>query len=124
MTRFTSRAGEHVASAVESLGGERRRVIVDGTSFDLDLIALGPATFAWRHGGRVERFHAIREGKVLHLAWRGAVYRLEESDEDAPLAHRGGHGALEAPMPGKVAAVNVVVGQHVTKGQEILVVEA
>ena len=39
-------------------------------------------------------------------------------------AHRHDPGALEAPMPGRVAAVNVSAGQRVAKGEELLVVEA
>ena len=35
-----------------------------------------------------------------------------------------GDGAILAPMPGKVIAVDVTAGQRVTKGQRLLVLEA
>ncbi|MDR3562835.1 MAG: acetyl-CoA carboxylase biotin carboxyl carrier protein subunit [Negativicutes bacterium] len=40
----------------------------------------------------------------------------------APAA--GGAGTISAPMPGKIIAVKVAVGDSVKKGQEVIVVEA
>ena len=86
--------------------------------------ALGPAPFTWRDGRRIETFHCVRDGDVIHLFWRGATYRLEEDTDSSRAAHRPVAGALEAPMPGRVIAVRVAPGQPVSKGQELLVVEA
>ena len=47
-----------------------------------------------------------------------------EEREGARAARRHDPGALEAPMPGRVAAVRVAAGQRVAKGEELLVVEA
>ena len=85
---------------------------------------LGCGTFVWRDGDRVETFHCVRDRHVIHLFWRGAAYRIEEDGESSRSAHRPVSGALEAPMPGRVIAVRVAPGQAVTKGQELLVVEA
>jgi acetyl/propionyl-CoA carboxylase alpha subunit len=86
--------------------------------------ALGCNTFVWREGDRVETFHCVRDKDVIHLFWRGAAYRLEQDTDGARAAHRPVSGALEAPMPGRVIAVRVAPGQAVTKGQELLVIEA
>ena len=88
----------------------------------VELVA--PGIFVWREGTRVETFHCVRDGDVIHLFWRGTVYRLEEDRESLRSAHRSVSGALEAPMPGRVIAVGVEPGQAVKKGQELLVVEA
>jgi acetyl/propionyl-CoA carboxylase alpha subunit len=85
---------------------------------------VAPGIFVWREGARVETFHCVRDGDVIHLFWRGTAYRLEEAGESPGSAHRAVSGALEAPMPGRVTAVRVEPGQAVTKGQELLVVEA
>ena len=85
---------------------------------------VAPGVFVWREGSRVETFHCVRDGDVIHLFWRGTAYRLEEDGESSRAAHRAVSGALEAPMPGRVIAVRVEPGQAVTKGQELLVVEA
>ena len=88
----------------------------------IELVA--PGIFVWRDGTRVETFHCVRDGDLIHLFWRGTVYRLEEDRESLRSGHRSGSGALEAPMPGRVIAVGVEPGQAVKKGQELLVVEA
>jgi 3-methylcrotonyl-CoA carboxylase alpha subunit len=85
---------------------------------------LAPGTFVFRQGDRRETFHCVRDGDVVHLFWRGRAYRLEEETERSRASHRHAGGGLEAPMPGKVIAVNVVPGDTVGKGDELFVVEA
>jgi acetyl/propionyl-CoA carboxylase alpha subunit len=124
MTRFFVGSEERVA-VVQARGQDRTRVVVDGTALDLEVTRLGPGAFVWRGAdGSVEIFYCVRDGRVVHLAWRGATYRIEEREEGASTHTRPTHGALEAPMPGKVMAVRVGVGQRVAKGAEVLVVEA
>lgn len=88
--------------------------------------ALGGGAFVWREGDRVETFHCVRDPQgVIHLFWRGAVYRIEpEAGGGRAAAHRPVSGGLEAPMPGRVIAVRVAAGQPVARGQELLVIEA
>jgi 3-methylcrotonyl-CoA carboxylase alpha subunit len=85
---------------------------------------IAPGVFVWREGDRVETFHCVGDGGVIHLFWRGTAYRIEEDRAGSRAAQRGVSGALEAPMPGRVIAVRVEPGQAVAKGQELLVVEA
>jgi 3-methylcrotonyl-CoA carboxylase alpha subunit len=87
--------------------------------------ATGDGAFFVRDGNAGETIHVVREGDAIHLFWRGAAYVLQEETEAYRSAHRHHHpGGLEAPMPGKVIAVKVAAGQQVTRGQELLVVEA
>lgn len=124
MTRFAV-GGEERTAIVQATGDGRPRVMVDGTPFDLEVTRLGPGAFVWRRGdGHLETFHCVRDGRVIHLSWRGGTYRIEESEEGASAHPRPAHGGLEAPMPGKVIAVRVEVGHRVAKGAEVLVVEA
>lgn len=86
---------------------------------------LGGAAFFLRDGEAGETIHVVRDGDAMHLFWRGAAYVLEEETEAYRATHRQhASGGLEAPMPGKVIAVKVEAGQAVTRGQELLVVEA
>ncbi|MFJ1300206.1 acetyl/propionyl/methylcrotonyl-CoA carboxylase subunit alpha [Pseudomonadota bacterium AL_CKDN230030165-1A_HGKHYDSX7] len=62
----------------------------------------------------------------VHVFRDGATYVLERYDalahaDDAADGHAGG---LTAPMPGKIIAVSVAVGDTVEKGQALLVMEA
>ena len=99
-------------------------VVVDGQTFTMDLKALSAGAFSLRRDAGEETFHCVREGSTIHLFWRGRTYRMEEIDEDRPSGHREGSGGLEAPMPGKVTAIRVAPGDRVSKGAEVLVVEA
>jgi len=124
MTRFAVAGGEHVA-VVQAHGDGRTRVLVDGSTLDLEVTRLGPGSFVRRgDDGRAEAFHCVRDGRIIHLSWRGTTYRIEEREEGASAHPRPAQGGLEAPMPGKVIAVRVGVGQRVPKGAEILLVEA
>jgi acetyl/propionyl-CoA carboxylase alpha subunit len=118
------RCGEEVHAVEVRAQGEGVQVSVDGRALEFILEEAGPGTFLVRHGGARELLHCVRDGDMVHLAWRGVTYRLEHEREGARAASRHPAGALEAPMPGKVTALRVAVGQAVRKGEEVLVVEA
>ena len=97
---------------------------VNGQEVRFTLEPAGPGVFVVRCGDRVATLHLARDGASVHLSWEGVAHVLVEEREGARAAHRHDPGALEAPMPGRVAAVRVVAGQRVAKGEELLVVEA
>jgi 3-methylcrotonyl-CoA carboxylase alpha subunit len=103
------------------LCGDHAHEITEGESPE----DLGGGAFFVRDGDKGETIYCVRDGDAIHLFWRGAAYVLHEETEAYRAAHRAhAAGGLEAPMPGKVIAVKVEAGQAVTKGQELLVVEA
>jgi 3-methylcrotonyl-CoA carboxylase alpha subunit len=99
-------------------------VSVAGEIFRFALSEEAPGVFVFREGSRAVRFHLAREGTTVHLFWDGRVHELTEEREGVRPARRHDAGALEAPMPGRVAAVRAEPGQRVKKGEELLVVEA
>jgi 3-methylcrotonyl-CoA carboxylase alpha subunit len=58
---------------------------------------------------------------VCDLGWN---YMAQVSRNDAPAGHGVHDGEIEAPMPGKVTAVEVSAGEKVAKGQRLLTLEA
>ena len=98
--------------------------VVNGQLLRLSLAAAGEGRFVVEHAGSAATLHLAREGATLHIFWDGVAYTLAQAREGARPATRHETGALEAPMPGRVSSVRVVVGQPVTKGEELLVVEA
>lgn len=118
------RAGSREHRVDVRSSAEGQRVVVDGATFAPDISELSPGTFLLRRDGSLETFHCVRVGRTIHLSWRGSVYRLEEVDDEDASAHRSPSGTLEAPMPGKITAVRVGIGERVSKGDEVLVVEA
>ena len=89
---------------------EKRKVIVDGVEFEVEIDGDGP------------NFTATVEGKSFHI----------EIPDAAPVAKkkRGGSGkkkkggTVSANIPGKVVTVEVEEGQRVEEGQVILILEA
>lgn len=89
---------------------EKRKVIVDGVEFEVEIDGEGP------------NFTATVEGKSFQI----------EIPDAAPVAKkkRGGSGkkkkggTVSANIPGKVVTVEVEEGQRVEEGQVILILEA
>jgi 3-methylcrotonyl-CoA carboxylase alpha subunit len=104
--------------------GDALEARVDGREVRFALEPAGPGVYVVRAGGRAATLHLAADGSLVHLSWDGVAYSLEEEREGRRPAHRHDPGALEAPMPGRVAAVRVVCGQRVAKGEELVVVEA
>jgi 3-methylcrotonyl-CoA carboxylase alpha subunit len=113
--------GGHEHEVEPGTGGH---AVVDGRPITVTVEPAGDGVFFVREGDAGEIIHCVREGDAIHVFWRGAAYVLEEETEAWRAAHRHAPGGLEAPMPGKVIAVKVEAGQHVSRGQELVVVEA
>jgi len=97
---------------------------VNGQPLQLSLEMAGEGRCLVKREAGTSTLHFAREGATLHLFWEGVAYRLTEAREGARRAAHQESGALDAPMPGRVSAVKVAVGQSVAKGEELLVVEA
>jgi 3-methylcrotonyl-CoA carboxylase alpha subunit len=99
-------------------------VSVLGETFSFSVEEESTGVFVLRSGSRTVRFHMAREGTTTHLFWDGAAYCLADEREGERPGRRHDTGALEAPMPGRVAAVKAEPGQRVARGDELLIVEA
>ncbi len=83
-------------------------------------------------GSRSRTLAVLREGETWLVQWAGervAVTVLDErsrrlQDMAAKQGSSGGGAVVRAPMPGLVLRVEVQVGQHVTAGTGLLVLEA
>ncbi|MDV9172192.1 biotin/lipoyl-containing protein, partial [Streptomyces sp. W16] len=81
--------------------------------------------FVLRLDGLVHTFTALPDG--TWLGRDGDAWHVRDHDPVAASlsgADRSGAGSLTAPMPGTVTVVKVAVGDQVTAGQSLLVVEA
>ncbi|OZI55091.1 acetyl/propionyl/methylcrotonyl-CoA carboxylase subunit alpha [Bordetella genomosp. 5] len=138
------RLGDHYRQTLRWIDqGEARDVVLTrhGTTWTLS-IGERSHTLRWQavRGANPELCHGLRvsldereiTGDVVlhadraHVFRDGATYVLERYDalahaDDAADGHAGG---LTAPMPGKIIAVSVAVGDTVEKGQALLVMEA
>ncbi|MDQ0991040.1 acetyl/propionyl/methylcrotonyl-CoA carboxylase subunit alpha [Streptomyces sp. V3I7] len=85
----------------------------------------GEDRFAFRLDGLTHTFAALPDG--TWLGRDGDAWQVRDHDPVAASLTRAGHAgadSLTAPMPGTVTVVKVAVGDEVTAGQSLLVVEA
>jgi 3-methylcrotonyl-CoA carboxylase alpha subunit len=78
------------------------------------------------YAGRTVRFAYAADGPVTWLGRDGAAWAIGEAPPPALRGARAGSadGTVRSPMPGTILAVHVTVGDTVSAGQPVLVVEA
>jgi 3-methylcrotonyl-CoA carboxylase alpha subunit len=122
--RLEEAGSEHLVSVCPQASGGCV-VASQGRSAVARLSRGDPAAFAITLDG--VRFSAtvLRRDAALTVVLSDAIYRLDLID---PLSsgdrEQGGAEGLTAPMPGKVLAVHVAPGDHVVRGQLLMVLEA
>lgn len=81
-----------------------------------------------RFGGRVHRYHVLREDNALHVWVDGNAYRFDRIQSTARRAGAAGAGKasnqLTAPMPGTVLKVNGKPGDRFEAHAPIIVMES
>src|SRR4051794_28517290 len=121
---------------LQASGGEPVTVRVRGRAEDAQ-VCVGEgvplAASAHRDGDRLtvtldgvtHRFAVVHAGGTLWLAAEGRVTALREHERLHTAAEGGAaSGAVASPMPGTVTVVQVAVGDEVSAGTPLLVVEA
>jgi pyruvate carboxylase subunit B len=92
-------------------GGKLHSIIADNTGFEFELVRSNGGFDIWHGSGQLraevvdEKTERLR--KLMGVSATGAKA-----------------GVLKAPMPGLVIKIEVEVGQHVKKGDGLLIVEA
>ena len=75
--------------------------------------------------GRKVEAHISTDGKRRWVSFGGVTLVFEKTSGVRRAGGSGySSGRLTAPMPGQVSAINVAIGDTVTKGQTLLVLEA
>src|SRR5580765_4322919 len=120
------RDGERVREVeATSLGAGRWRVRVDEAEFELAVESMpdGKLRLAGEHGVTVAEVTPVGGQRFVRLGTLDFV--LEREAAGSRRAAAGAHaGGLEAPMPGVITKVMVVVGEEVGKGQPLVALEA
>jgi biotin carboxyl carrier protein len=98
----------------------------------ISVVPTGERTFLVNRNGSLVPAVAARVGNRWHVVIRGRLYELETRSERERLIHSLAtsgvqtHSALEmrAPMPSRIVRIDVKVGDDVSVGQELIVLEA
>ena len=114
---------EALADAAAALIGELPMAgfRLNAQSRRTDNFLLDGATIAIEHGAAEAGSEAVDS---LLIAEGGQVWQLTPWRAAGAAAGLAGDGAILAPMPGRVIAVDVAAGDSVTKGQKLLTLEA
>jgi biotin carboxyl carrier protein len=91
----------------------------------LQIESLGGGRFRMSDGSRSWHVVADRIGPEIVITIEGlGTARIERKQTGRRRGREHVEGVLAAPMPGKVVKVSVAAGETVTKGQDLVVVEA
>jgi len=132
-TGLIGRDGEAMAEAPspspEALSDSARSLVAPSLAPGFRLNAPPRATAHFLLDGEpveiaLEGKPAEAQASAVLVAERGMVWELSPWRVDGGAGGAGGDGAIVAPMPGKIIAVEVTQGQVVTKGQKLLTLEA
>ncbi len=119
----------HEVELIERLG--ELRISVDGEPMDLNYDEadhLGQVVLL--HEGQSYAVSVEGDGETVGVTLAGHHYAMELEDERERAAHLAeraaskGGGVIKAVMPGVVVEILVAVGESVTEGQPILILEA
>jgi 3-methylcrotonyl-CoA carboxylase alpha subunit len=119
------RDGERVREVeVTSSGAGRWNVRVDAAEFELAVESMPDGRLRLAGDGvvTVAEVTSVGDRRFVRLGTLDFVFERER--EGTRRAGGGAFGGLEAPMPGVITKVMVVVGEEVTKGQPLLALEA
>ena len=108
-----------------SLGGGRWKVRVEDAEFELAVETMpdGKLRLAGDHGVTVAEVTPVGSQRFVRLGPLDFVLEREVAGRKRRASGAQG-GSLEAPMPGVITKVMVVVGDDVAKGQPLVALEA
>lgn len=108
----------------------RYRVTAAGETLEVDARRVGESSWSLLLGGESHLADLGEEDGVTVVFVAGEVHRIRVEEESRYLIRtRGGTAAasgqvLKAPMPGRVVLIEVTLGQRVSRGDGLVILEA
>jgi 3-methylcrotonyl-CoA carboxylase alpha subunit len=114
----------HEALLLPARGG--KKLVVGGAEHRVSLTSLGDGEHRLEVDGVPHRVWIATRGDAIHVHLDGRSWTLESVDElaETSAAAHGAADTAEAPMPGTVVRVHASVGDPVTRGQTLVVIES
>ncbi len=106
--------------------GQFRLIDLPKSEADLTTILFsdGPAFLSDEADGDVGMASGFVDGDRILVFASGQAYEFQSAARGTGTTHGIHDGEIEAPMPGKVTAVDISQGEKVSKGQRLLTLEA
>jgi biotin carboxyl carrier protein len=122
---YRRRDGETHEVLLEARSARSAHVETGALSGELTVTPLGPGRFRLSDGERSWTVWVDQDGPRRFVTVQGlGELHLEREQPGRRRRREAAEGSLASPMPGTVVKVLVAVGDHVEKGQDLLVVEA
>ncbi len=118
----TFQHGETTLRVTARVDGETLHTTSGDTEHAYAWERIGPGDYLIRENGKLRRCVVARRGDERWVWIDGHVHTLRVVSGGRRAARTG--GGLAAPMPGQVLEVLTLAGDHVTKGQRLLILEA
>ena len=123
---YRYQSGEQIYEIDIERKGEHYQATIAGEVYAFELLDQQPGELSLRFNGKPVTLYWAVDGSQKWISQSGCTYRLEPP---APRSARGAGGgaeggAVRAPMPAQVRAVQVQPGDLVEKGQTLLLLEA
>ncbi len=99
----------------------------DGEEKELNVSArvLGVGQFQFTLDNIIYKCTVAKDGKIRFIHLDGEDYELRRVSEiDDEFEETEEEGSLTSPMPGRIVKIFVKLGENVTKGQDLLIIEA
>ena len=129
--QVSERGGETRLIALRETGDGIYEITIDGHTVHVDAVRSGPTVYSVIEDG--QQFEAMVDERGEHgfdVLVGGRLFHLRAEDERRKLLTATAHAVTTGPqtvnaeMPGKIVKVNVAVGDPVTEGKGVVVVEA
>ena len=113
-----------IVCAYRALARDRYTTRVGDATAEVVVLAATLPEWSLEIDGHLHKARVVTHGDTTWVHTGGADLRLEAAPRFASAETRADTGSCKAPMPGKVLAVKVAVGDVVEAGQPLLVLEA
>jgi biotin carboxyl carrier protein len=113
-----------IRDATIELALERDGAHLRSDGHDVEIISIRPNEAELRVDGRSLFVPYAIDGTTVSFAYDGEIYTAEVAEKGARTRARQRDQSMAAPMPGIVLKVLVKVGDAVTKGMPLLILEA
>jgi biotin carboxyl carrier protein len=126
-----SEGKETLRIELNEVGENLYDVTIDGETVRVDAVRSGPTVYSVIEAGR--QFEAMVDERGEHgfdVTVRGRLFHLQAEDERTKLLAAGASATVSGPqsvsaeMPGKIVKIQAAVGDAVSEGQGIVIVEA